>query len=282
MYLAIASLLVYGGLLTALSQLWYAGHTTSDFHFFNDWAEWHGMDKAGHFFTAFHISDIGVHLLGLAGFSRRKAIVWGSLAGIMFQTPIEILDGYGIAYGFSWGDVAANLAGSGFLFMQYFLWNEIRLLPKFSFHTTALAPLRPHLLGENLPQQFLKDYNGQTYWLALDLWKFIHPNPKASVFLNKKNDISETQSKKRNAFWLLPSVGLGAENMIFARDAQNLSHGLEPFSQLYFSADVNLESLPAKQRFWQFVLFGLNKLHTLLPALEYSSLQGITAHLWFW
>ncbi|TAD94403.1 MAG: hypothetical protein EAY75_00090 [Bacteroidetes bacterium] len=53
------------------------------------------------------------------------------------------------------------------------LWNEVRLVPKFSFFPTPFAEQRPELLGKNISQQWLKDYNGQTYWLSVDIDKFL-------------------------------------------------------------------------------------------------------------
>jgi hypothetical protein len=44
-----------------------------------------------------------------------------------------------------------------------------RITPKFSFHTTQYAQYRPNVLGSSLAEQILKDYNGQTYWLSVNL-----------------------------------------------------------------------------------------------------------------
>ena len=50
---------------------------------------------------------------------------------------------------------------------------NIRIYPKFSFHRTDYAPLRPDVLGDGLAEEIFKDYNGQTYWLSFDMDKFI-------------------------------------------------------------------------------------------------------------
>jgi hypothetical protein len=266
----------YGLVLFLSYFIWYKGQSVSDFHFFNDWAEWHGLDKLGHFFTAFHVADIGVQALLLTGIPRKQAIGWGGFAGIFFQTPLEILDGFGSGYGFSWGDMIANCLGSLFLFFQYHYWNEIRIYPKFSFHYSSLASLRPSLLGENLPQQVIKDYNGQTYWFAIDWKKFIHADVLQKRIQSKKMIIRVVS---KLLLFFIPAFGIGAENMIYARDEQNWSHGLIPYSQFYFSGDINFENFSVRQRFLQFLFFCLNKFHICLPALEYTALQGITGHL---
>jgi uncharacterized protein YfiM (DUF2279 family) len=41
----------------------------------------------------------------------KKSDVAGLGAGMMAQTSIEILDGFSEKWGFSWGDVACNVAG---------------------------------------------------------------------------------------------------------------------------------------------------------------------------
>ena len=45
-------------------------------------------------------------------------------------------------------------------------------MPKFSFHTTKYASLRPNVLGSSLSEEIFKDYNGQTYWLSVNLHSF--------------------------------------------------------------------------------------------------------------
>ncbi|NJM25882.1 MAG: DUF2279 domain-containing protein, partial [Bacteroidia bacterium] len=107
--------------------------------------------------------------------------------------PVEIFDGFSDAYGASAGDLIADAAGPLLYLGQKALWQEVRIHPKFSFHQTRYAPMRPDLLGDNLTSEVLKDYNGQTYWLSVDVDKFIQ-FPR----------------------WLNIAVGYGAEEMITA------------------------------------------------------------------
>jgi uncharacterized protein YfiM (DUF2279 family) len=187
----------YGATLMGLNSLWYADAPRSSFHFFNDNREWQQIDKVGHFYTAYHISRLGIQAFEWSGIPRRKSIWWGGLMGMIFQTPIEILDGFSSAYGASWGDLTANTVGSGLLIGQLLFWDRERIYPKFSFHPTALARVRTKLLGKNLLQQTLKDYNGQTYWLAFEIKHFL---------------------KNSSGFpdWLCISLGYGAYNMVAA------------------------------------------------------------------
>ena len=113
--------------------------------------------------------------------------------GIIFQTPIEVLDGLSVTYGASWGDLTANTLGLGILIGQLLLWDQERIHPKFSFFPTSLARLRPNVLGDNMIEQALKDYNGQTNWFAFDIKPWL-------------------REQSRFPDWLC--VGYGAHNMV--------------------------------------------------------------------
>ena len=170
-------LLLYGGIgygvtLVALSQAWYAEQGLSSFRFFNDNPQWKQVDKIGHFYSTYHFSNIGNSLLTKTGLEERKAALWSSAIGAGLLLPVEILDGFSPEFGFSYGDVIANVAGSAFFLGQQLLWQEQRIKPKFSFHETALARQRPAVLGSGLAEEVLKDYNGQTYWFSFDIHAF--------------------------------------------------------------------------------------------------------------
>jgi len=45
------------GSLLALNQVWYAPYATEKFHFFNDAEQWMQMDKFGHAFTGYLITN---------------------------------------------------------------------------------------------------------------------------------------------------------------------------------------------------------------------------------
>ena len=64
------------------------------------------------------------------------------------------------------------------------IWNEARIKPKFSFTPTSFAQERPNVLGNGLHEEILKDYNGQTYWLSVDLYAFLNEESKFPKWLN--------------------------------------------------------------------------------------------------
>jgi hypothetical protein len=51
-------------------------------------------------------------------------------------------------------------------------WKEQRITIQ-NFHSTKRAALRPDVLGSSLPEKNSKDYNGQTYWLSINLHSFL-------------------------------------------------------------------------------------------------------------
>lgn len=153
----------YGVALYTLNEVWYKEQGKGDFRFFNDNAQWNQVDKIGHFYSAYQLSSIGKQLFLWTNMSEKKSAIWGSVMSQAIMIPIEIMDGFSVEYGFSWGDIAANLMGSGFFLSQELLWNGQLIKTKFSFHRTEYAKLRPEVLGDGIFEELLKDYNGQTY-----------------------------------------------------------------------------------------------------------------------
>ena len=258
-HLALAGASVaYGAGLYGLHTLWYKNNAQTSFRFFNDNQEWLQMDKLGHFFTTFQLSRLGRDALQKSPLSEKKALFYGSFVGAFLLTPIEIFDGFSAGYGASWGDEIANLSGSAMVLGQYLLWNELRIKPKFSFHTTDFASLRPNTLGKNFTEQLLKDYNGQTYWLSVDMDKFL--------------------PHKKFPKWLNIAVGYGAENMVFGRNQENLMAGFEQYRQFFLAPDLDLSFLKPKKRWAKIALYVLESIHLPSPALEYTSKGNLNWH----
>jgi hypothetical protein len=169
------------------------------------------------------------------------------------------MDGFSVAYGASWGDMAANASGSVLFMGQHLLWQEERIHPKFSFYPSQLATLRPNMLGGNLPQQALKDYNGQTYWLAFDIKPWL-------------------RMESRFPAWLNLSLGYGAGQMVYARDAINQQQGYDAYRQYFLSLDVNFTRIPTRSRLLKSLFFLLNTVHMPAPALQLNRKEGIRFH----
>ncbi len=244
----------YGVTLLALNNLWYKNSPREDFHFFNDNNEWRQVDKVGHAFSAFYISQGASLGLQWCGVKEKKSNWIGALTGFLVLVPIEILDGYSSAYGASTGDLIADAGGALLFWGQTALWNKPRIYPKFSFHQTSFADLRPNVLGDTFTSQLLKDYNGQTYWLSFDMDKFIR-FPK----------------------WLNLAVGYGAEGMVYANEQSNNLNGYKAYRQYYFSLDLDLTAIKTKSKAVRSLLFFANMIKIPAPTLEFST-EGTRFH----
>ncbi|MCX2741537.1 DUF2279 domain-containing protein [Pontibacter anaerobius] len=249
----------YTSLLISLNKAWYSEEERTDFHWFDDNKQWKQVDKAGHFWGAFHQSRAGIDMLRWAGMPEKKAIFYGGLTGILLQTPIEIFDGYQADYGASVGDVVANTVGSAGVVAQELAWQEVRIMPKYSFHTTRYADMRPNVLGSNLGEQALKDYNGQTYWLSVNV----------GAFLNEESKYPK---------WLNIAVGYGAQEMVYNDPEANAAAGLDAHRQFYLSPDLNLMHFKGRNKVWNTALYVLSIIKVPAPALEYNRKNGFKLH----
>lgn len=249
----------YASLLVTLNKAWYQNMERTDFHFFNDNHEWKQMDKAGHFWGAFHESRAGIDMLRWAGVPDKKAILYGGLLGIVLQTPIEIFDGYQADYGASAGDLIANTVGSAAIVAQELAWQQVRIMPKYSFHTTRYADIRPNVLGSSLGEQALKDYNGQTYWLSVNVGDFL-------------------KEESRYPKWLSIAVGYGAEEIVYNHEPTNRAYGFQAHRQFYLSPDLNLLHFKGKSKVWNTALYVLSIIKIPAPTLEYNTKDGFRMH----
>lgn len=254
--LVVTTGLGYTGSLIALNQIWYAQYPRQSFRFFNDAAEWKQVDKVGHLYSSFQLSHAAARTLRWANVSPKKAALWGSVAAFAMTSSIEVFDGFSAGYGASGSDLAANFLGSSLFLAQAAGWGEVRIHPKFSFHRTPLASLRPDLLGSGLHEEFIKDYNGQTYWLSVDMDKFT-----------------------RFPAWLNVSVGYGAHDM--TRGVPLPSDALTPYRQYYLGIDLDLTAIRTRSKWVKSLLFVANMIRLPAPAIEFSSRGAKVYALYF-
>jgi len=254
---------IMGASLIGLNQLWYADYPKSKFHTIDDSGEWLQMDKVGHVFSSYQMGRLGAETLHWAGVSKKDQLIYGATLGFGFLTTVEVFDGFSEEWGFSWTDVLANGAGTGLYVGQELLWNEQRMMLKFSFHQTHYAMQRPDKLGDGFLEQVLKDYNGQTYWLNINLHSFF-----------KESNIPK---------WLDLSVGYGADGMLTGlKDVDNqLLTNKERNRQFYLSFDLNLSKIETKSHLLRSILDVFNVIKMPFPAIEFSK-NGSVFHLLYY
>lgn len=255
---------LYAASMTGLYFAWYADYPQSSFHFYNDNAEWLQMDKIGHGVTSYLVGTGGYTLLRAAGLDENRSIWMGGTLGLVFLTTVEVFDGFSSGWGFSWGDMAANTLGSAFFIGQQLLWHEQRITFKYSFHTTEFPQYRPDLLGANVLQQTLKDYNGQTYWASFNI---------KSLLLNHESKFPA---------WLNFAFGYGATGMTGGfynateHNGKPIPH-YERQRQFYFSLDVDFTKIPTNNKFLKYTFKVLNIFKLPFPTVEYN-----TGNEWKW
>ncbi len=277
---------VYTGVVIGLNELWYADYPKSKFHSFNDFGEWEDMDKVGHLYTAYFYSHWSTSLYKWTGMNDKAAAWMGFGASTILQTTIEVMDGFSAEWGFSWGDVGFNTAGSALYLIQDLKWKEQRILMKYSsfrrkvpdftlsstngLSSITLQERTEELFGSSLPEILLKDYNATTIWASVNVADFI-----------KKE---ESKFPK----WLNVAVGYGAGNLYGGTDNnweddngnefQLNSQNFPRYRQFFLSLDVDLTKIETKSKFLKTLFGAVNIFKIPAPAIELNTLGKVEFH----
>jgi hypothetical protein len=241
---------------TAFYYLWYKDFEKSKFHFFNDGGEWLGIDKLGHSFSAYWLSNINSRAYKWTGIDSKKSAIIGSVSSFIFMSTIEILDGYSAEWGASPWDLVANASGATLFLSQELLFKKQLVLLKYSYFPSHYSQYRPNVLGSNLGEKLIKDYNATTFWLSFDL---------------------NTIVSKKIPPWLNLAIGYGADGMTGGFEnylspdcnCQPVPDS-ERTREYYLSFDIDLSKFKVKSKFLKGLLFTLNSIKFPAPALGYS------------
>jgi hypothetical protein len=158
--------------------------------------------------------------------------------------------------------MAANTLGTGLFVGQELLWEEQRILLKYSFHQTRYAKQLPDKLGGGLAEEFLKDYNGQTYWLSANINSFL----KIDGFPN----------------WLNLAFGYGADGMLTGEPNDPFIINQNRTRQYYLSLDIDLSRIKTKSHFLKTIFDVLNVIKVPFPALELNSKGRLKMHYFYY
>ena len=257
------SVAIYGGALLALNQAWYADYPRSSFHTFNDNREWQQVDKVGHAWSAYQLTRTSYATWRWAGKSEKKAVLLSSLTGPGFLTVIETLDAFSEEWGWSWGDMGANVFGGGLFAAQQLAWHEQRIDFKFSFHRVNytepdLLARANNLYGKSFLERMLKDYNGQTYWLSANLHAFF-PKSRIPAWLNVAVGYGATgmYGGEQNAW-------IDANNNVFTR------FDIPRRREFYLAPDIKFSKIKTKSKALKTLFFVLDGFKFPSPALVLS------------
>lgn len=144
---------------------------------------------------------------------------------------------------------------------QDLLWKEQRIIPKFSYHHTNYATLRPSILGSSTSERIFKDYNGQTYWLSFNLHSFF----------------KESKLPK----WLNFAIGCGADGMLAANNETVINQDL-PQNQrtrnFCVSIDVDLTKIKTNSHLLKTIFSAINVLKIPAPTFQINQKGQVTWH----
>lgn len=241
-------------------KVWYTEETTV-FHsldFMNDWNKYQQMDKFGHFSDAYFTSDLSAKIYRWSGISGDASVYYGALTGWLWMLEIEVSDAFMAEWGFSWGDMAANTAGSAFFILQQFNYDALGgIQPKFSWHKSqAWKDMRYH----KDPQALIEDYEGMTFWLTVNPYHYFPDS-----------------WKKGYSEWLAP---LGVAFGVSAKDI-----GWYPwagYKEYSIGLDIDLRKLPVwgDSNLMKFIASELNFLRLPLPTIRFTP-QGTWVGFYF-
>ena len=246
-----------------LSKAWYDDYEKTKFHFFNDMPEWNQMDKAGHVWSAYHVSRLSNELWKWTGLNKNTSAILGGVSGMVYQSIIEIQDGFSAEWGFSWGDMGANIAGAGLFVLQELYGRGQKVTMKLSYwpkkYPEELVGRRDQLFGSSFAERILKDYNSQTYWVSANIASLI-PSTKFPP-------------------WLNIAFGYGADGMYGGRtnawtDKEGIYHDythIPRIREFYLSPDVDLTRIRTRSKALKTVFFILNMVKIPAPALSIST-----------
>lgn len=276
---------LYTGTVIGLNEIWYKQYPRSSFHFYNDWGEWENMDKMGHLLTGYFESRWVHRIARWTGIPDRSAEWVGVGMGMLFQSTVEVMDGFSEQWGFSVPDFAFNALGASAFLVQQRIWGDQRISLKVSGATksypslpvisqtgeyeTTLRTRTNELFGTGFFERLLKDYNAQTIWASVNIASFL------------------ADEESRFPKWLNVALGYGARNMYggFSNtwEEDGVLYHLDDrafprYAQFYVSPDIDFTRIPSNRPFVRTLLEILNVVKIPAPALQLSC-KGTTLHL---
>jgi hypothetical protein len=241
---------------SAFYQLWYKDFDKSSFHFFNDGREWLGIDKLGHSCGTYWLSNLNSKAFLWSGLNHHKSILYGTLSSFLFMSTIEIFDGLSKEWGASPWDLAADAGGATLFLVQELAFKKQLVTLKYAYCPSNYSKYRPEVLGGNLAEKMLKDYNATTFWLSVNL---------------------NTLGNRSLPAWFNLALGYGAtgmtggfENFSSPEPKYKLVPNSERASEFYISTDIDLSKIKVKSKFLKGLLYTLNFIKIPGPTLGYS------------
>ncbi|MBI4535140.1 MAG: DUF2279 domain-containing protein [Ignavibacteriae bacterium] len=242
-------LVVSGGILAGMTTVhiyqtngWWKDNRRS-FHFQEDLEYGLSVDKLGHFYGASVLTFLMGKAFRWANFSEPDALLMGASASVLFQTFLEVEDGFS-TWGFDRLDFAANIAGAAWPVARHHVPVLKNFDFKFSYRPSTLLNSSGGSGFRGQKHIIFDDYEGQTIWLGLKV-KNLLPDPL-------------------DGYWpgfLGIAVGYGVRNVL----------GANPHSVIFLGLDLDMTRvIPDSTPFLQFLGEALNYVRFPMPAVRIS------------
>ncbi len=211
------------------------------FHFREDLKYGLNVDKIGHMYGGIVLSFIFDRSLRWANFSDESALLWGAGGALLFQTYVEMEDGFS-TWGFDRVDFASDVAGSLYPIGQHYIPFMRNFDIKFSYHPSDLIN-EPGGVGFKGQRHIMfDDYEGQTLWLSFNVRNLL-PAPADSFW----------------PAWLCLAAGYGA------RDVARTN----PYRVYFIALDLDMRKvIPQDTPFLKLLGEALNFIHFPMPAVK--------------
>lgn len=234
--------------------------STAHFKFMEDGKYSLYVDKIGHVYGSYIMATYIQDGLYLSGLSKESAAIWAAVFGLGYSTYVEIMDGFGVGWGFSPTDYYCDVIGSCYFLAQHYVPFLQNFSPKFSY-----IPGEWH--GEHKRKEaeiFIDDYSGQNFSLSINV-----------------HNLLPEKAKPYWPDWLQFNIGYAARNLSNTGDPNSIyKHDFFAWGgdqsvwgerKLIFSLDYNLvKLLPNGGPFWNWLRQSLNNFKLPSPAIEYG------------
>ncbi len=214
---------------------WWKGELTK-FHFKDDFNQVLVADKLGHAYFSFLISDLLGKSLQWAGVEKRSAFIWSGIGSLLFQTYVEVEDGFRPSLGFSISDEVSNIIGA---FLPY-VREKFDVLKVVNFKI-SMFPSEKFKSGAH--RFIVDDYESLYFWLGFD--------------------VSEILGVKFLKFWAFDlfdlAVGYGVKGINWKGEGKR---------EIFLSIDYDFTKIPINVWVLKQIFNVLNYYHLPAPTLR--------------
>lgn len=225
---------IYGHALQ--SDIWWKGEKSSfRFEWDYDWKYALGADKFGHFFFPYLMTNVYSDAFQWSGIEKKKSLYYAASLAFLYQTYIEIRDGFSKEWGFSWGDFTANTMGAAYPILQ----EEIPFLKNINMKLSFYPSER---FKNNSHSVIMDDYESTYHWLTFNIYNFLPDNIKSWY-----------------PKWINLALGHGVRELDFPNGGRH---------EIFIALDWNLEALPGESSFIKLLKKYLNFYKLPAPAVQ--------------